>query len=295
MLSYEAFELEFIKALEKRYPEAKIVKQSLYKFNRIKKAIVIKVPGSVYPTIYPEELYESYQRMEDMEFILDSIDSAIEFDKVEEFKRIIKDWEQAREYVYPYIVNLDKNKWCMDCNEYVYKEKLDLAHGLYLELLDEKDGGRACVNVTKKLLKLWNVSEDEAFAVAEKNAKYYVRPMKQIIADLMDLACEEINVSEDNAMYVVRSETHSRAAAGLFDMELLKSTAEQFQMKAFYILPSSIFEIILISEEGAPQKEVLKEMVAEVNTTQVREEEFLSDNIYYYSIETDDVVIVSMD
>ena len=81
----------------------------------------------------------------------------------------------------------------------------------------------------------------------------------------------------------------------MFDMELLKRTAEQFQMNAFYILPSSIFEIILISDEEAPEKEVLKEMVAEVNNTQVREEEFLSNNIYYYSKESDDVMIVSLD
>ena len=293
MLSYQEFELELIKGLEERFADAKIETQSIYKFNRIKKAIIIKVPGSVHPTVYPEELYESYQRMEDIEFILDSIDSAIEFDKVEEFKSIIKDWEQAREYVYPYIVNLDKNKWCMDCNEYVYKEKLDLAYGLYLELPDEKDGGRAYVNVTKKLLKLWNVSEDEAFAVADKNAKYYVRSMKQIIAELMDLACEEINVSEDNAMYVLSNKTKNRGAAGMFDLDLLSKTAEDVQSD-FYILASSIHEVILVLEKDAPSKKTLLEVIGEGNN-QADEEDFLSNNLYFYNKEKNEVSIVEFD
>ena len=37
MLSYEEFEWEFKKALEEKYPDAKIIRKSQYKFNKIKK------------------------------------------------------------------------------------------------------------------------------------------------------------------------------------------------------------------------------------------------------------------
>ena len=114
MLSYEEFELELMKELAKCYPDAKIVKQSRYKFNRIKKGIVIEGPGNIHPTVYPEELYEAYQRLEDMELVIHSIDVAIECEKVEQFKTIVKDWGKARDYIDPNIVNRDKNKLCMD-------------------------------------------------------------------------------------------------------------------------------------------------------------------------------------
>ena len=182
----------------------------------------------------------------------------------------------------------------MDCNEYVYKEKLDFAHGIYLELPDDKDGGLACVNVTKDLLKLWNISEDEVFEIAKKNAEYIVKPMKEVIAELMDLDCSELNISDDNAMYVLSNKTRNRGAAGLFDLELLNKTAEDLQSD-YYILPSSIHELIFVLEESAPTQEMLKEMVEEINQTQVKEEEFLSNNIYYYSRKIKDVKIVSMD
>lgn len=294
MLSYEEFEIELMKELAKRYADAKIVKQSRYKFNKIKTGIVIEGPGNIHPTVYPEELYEAYQRFKDMELVIHSIDVAIECEKVEEFKTIIKDWEQAKEYIYPYIVNLDKNQLCMDCNEYVYREKLDFAHSIYLELPDDKDGGLACVNVTKDLLKLWNVSEDEVFEIAKKNAKYIVKPMKEVIAELMDLDCSELDISDDNVMYVLSNKTRNRGAAGLFDLELLNETAEDLQSD-YYILPSSIHELIFVLEESIPTKEMLKEMVEEINQTQVKEEEFLSNNIYYYSREKNNVEIVSMD
>ena len=294
MLSYEEFELELIKALEERYPDTKIVKRSRYKFNRIKKGIVIEGPGNIHPTIYPEEFYEAYQRLEDMELVIGSIDIAIEYEKVEGFKDIVKDWNQAKECIYPYIVNLDKNKLCMDCNEYVYKEKLDFAYGLYLELQDEKDGGLACVNVNKELLKLWNVSEDEVFEIAEKNAKYSVKPMRQIIGEQKGKDFSEADCLENEAMYVVTNKTKNRGAAGIFDFDLLRKTAEELQSD-FYILPSSLHEIILVLEKEAPSKQSLKEMVADVNQCLVKEEEFLSDNVYFYSKEENQVKIVEMD
>lgn len=293
MLSYEEFELELMKELTKRYPDANIVKKSRYKFNRIKKGIVIEGPGNIHPTVYPEELYEAYQRWEDMELVIHSIDVAVECEKVEEFKTIIKNWDKAKEYIYPYIVNLDKNQLCMDCNEYVYREQLDFAHSIYLELPDDKDGGLACVNVTKNLLELWNVSEDEVFDIAKKNAKYVVKPMKEVIAELLDVDCSELEISDDNAMYVLSNKTRNRGAAGLLDLELLNKTAEDLQSN-YYILPSSIHELIFVLEESAPTKEILKEMVEEINQTQVKEEEFLSNNIYYYSRAKKDIVIVTM-
>ena len=49
-----------------------------------------------------------------------------------------------------------------------------------------------------------------------------------------------------------------------------------------YILPSSIHEVILLPDTGAPSAEELKRMVREVNDTQVAPEEVLSYSLYRY-------------
>lgn len=291
MLTYEEFEQEIKKALERKYPNTQVVKQSRYKFNQIKKGFVIEGLGSVQPIVYPDNLYEAYQRYEDMELVIQSIDIAIECEKVEGFKDIVKDWEQAKEYIYPYIVNIDKNQLCLECNEYVYKPKLDFAYGVFVEIPD--DDGQACVNITEKMLELWDVSEAEVFEIAERNAKYYVKPMRQVIAEL---TCAEFSEEdfEEEAMYVVTSKTRNRGAAAIFDYQLLRNTAEELQAD-FFIIPSSLHEIILVKEESVSSKQTLKEIVHDVNQSQVSDDEFLSDNVYYYSREEHQVRIVDCD
>ncbi len=292
MLSYEEFQVELMKALEKRYPDVKIVRQSRFKFNEIKQGIVIETQGNIQPIVYPDNLYEGYQRVEDMELVLESIDLAIEYDKMNKFNDIVKDWEQARQYIFPYIANLEKNQLCMDCHDYVYKKKLDFAYGVYVELPDEE--GCACVTITNKLLQLWDVSETEVFDVAEFNAKYSVRPMREVIKELMAGQDYEYDETEEERMYVLTSERKHRGAAGMFDMGLLKRTAEELKSD-FFILPCSMHEVILVPVSSGPSKEFLREAVTDVNHCQQTEEDYLSDNVYYYDRKEQTVDIVEFD
>lgn len=50
----------------------------------------------------------------------------------------------------------------------------------------------------------------------------------------------------------------------------------------YYILPSSIHEVIIIPESRALPREEMECVIREVNETQVQAEEFLSDHVYYY-------------
>ena len=59
----------------------------------------------------------------------------------------------------------------------------------------------------------------------------------------------------------------------------------------FYILPSSVHEVLVLSEKKAPCIKDLRDMVYEVNSTQVLPEEILSDNVYYYDKETKSISI----
>lgn len=293
MYTYEEFSVKFEKELRERFPDAKIIRKPQYKFNGIKHGLTIMGPGDVHPTVYPEDFYELYQEYEEIELVVDAVVSALECDKISGFKDVLLDWNKVKESVFPFIVNLNNNEACLECNDYVFQKKLDFAYGVFVELQDD-EGGHANVNITKSMLELWEVSEEEMFSIAEQNAKYDVKPMKQVIAELMGLDDLDLNIPEDNTMYVLTNETRNRGAAGILDLNLLQKTADNLQSD-FYILPSSIHELILLPKDSAPEKKVLKDMVEEINLTQVKNEDFLSNNIYYYSRETHDVVIVSLE
>ncbi len=57
----------------------------------------------------------------------------------------------------------------------------------------------------------------------------------------------------------------------------------------FYILPSSIHEILLVKDNGQFDRAALEQMVREVNATQVAPEDKLTDSVYHYDSNKENV------
>ena len=100
-------------------------------------------------------------------------------------------------------------------------------------------------------------------------------------------------VHTDDPLYPMFVLTNSEGLFGascmLYD-QLIHSYAERFQSD-FYILPSSIHEVILVPAFKNELMDLFSEMVREVNQSQVAAEEILSDHAYYYSREKDTILI----
>ena len=71
---------------------------------------------------------------------------------------------------------------------------------------------------------------------------------------------------------------------------MLKKFAEQIQGN-FYILPSSVNEVILLPDRGDKSPEFLRSLVKK-NTKDYASEEELSENIYYYRRERNRIEVV---
>ena len=54
----------------------------------------------------------------------------------------------------------------------------------------------------------------------------------------------------------------------------------------YYVLPSSIHQLLILPDNGSMQLSELEAMVREVNATQVAPEDRLSDKVQYYDRET---------
>ena len=91
-------------------------------------------------------------------------------------------------------------------------------------------------------------------------------------------------------MYVLTdSGNKTLGASQLYLKDKIKEFADICEC-SLYILPSSIHELILIREDFAGIcVEELKQMVQSVNATEVSDEDFLSDNLYFYNKETEEI------
>lgn len=91
-------------------------------------------------------------------------------------------------------------------------------------------------------------------------------------------------------MYIITNAVGINGATSIIYKDAIRNFAEKLETD-FYILPSSIHEVILVPYEDSISREELKDMVNEVNCTQVPIEEVLSDRVYIYRRKTNQIEI----
>ena len=143
--------------------------------------------------------------------------------------------------------------------------------------------GASCV-VRNNVLGFIGLSEEEIFKRAIKNGKLEIMPLMSVLADMMG----DIDIPEDELGLMVGTNHDRVLGAGI----AFADTAKLRKYKRdFYILPSSIHEVLYVSCDEVPDVENLRNMVREVNDTQVSEEERLSYSVFRYSYEDDTICV----
>lgn len=232
--------------------------------------IVVSTDGSnVSPTIYIDRMIEDGMTVDEI---------------AEEVKRIaheravptldmgvLMDWEYAKTHLRARLYNKATSaEISRSAERYGFE---DLIIVPYLEVNDLlKDGA---VRVTAMLVNEWGVSVDEVLDVAEENSQQdtKVQTMAEIMAEMMGLELPE----PDDAPQMIVVTNNSKVFGSYSIIPLLDYFRAKFP-EGFAVLPSSVHEVIVVNcnEDG------LDNMVQEVNTSEVRAEEQLSDHAYRF-------------
>ena len=88
----------------------------------------------------------------------------------------------------------------------------------------------------------------------------------------------------ENDIYVLTNECGINGAAYITYKEILEEFSQN-KSKEYYIIPSSIHELILIPKEMEEDTDSLKMFIKEVNKHAIPKIDFLSDNLYFYNRE----------
>ena len=245
-------------------------------------------PQQVMPIIYLEECFERYLQEKEFSECVEEICVVYKHQKENEEKIMaelksienMNRWEKVQNKVYPMLVSAKENEDLK--GKYFYQEYLDF---LILYVIRVTEVGIGSIKITKQMVKSWKVSEYEIHHQAVENLKtdgYRVRSLNSVVKEnllgIIEDAEEEIEEAEP--MYVLTNQIKYFGAAGIF------LCAEMFQKivgkQNFYILPSSVHELILIKDTDGYDMETLSTMVRNVNEEQVTEDERLSNHAYYY-------------
>lgn len=164
----------------------------------------------------------------------------------------------------------------------VYRPFLDMA--IYYRIVFDgcfEDRTASCV-IRKEVLEKAGLEESDLFEVAKKSVDYKISTLFDTLAEMVG---EDNDIMDDfrynsSQFYVLTSKDMIQGASVIIT-DLLAEIREKMDSD-FYILPSSIHEVLLVPCREGINAEELVQIVREVNATQVLPEDRLTDSVYYY-------------
>jgi hypothetical protein len=265
--------------------------------------VLLKEGVNCAPNIYLNTYYEAYQEGISIKELADRLCNIYQSSSVPEFNsNFTYSFDEMKQFLVYRLVSYDRNKKLLE--QIPHMKYLDLAITFHCLVRDDEDG-IGTIRITNEHITMWNVTLGELHSLASKNTKrlfpYVIRSMEEVIQTLMD---EELGRSKDlindfqyqhntpshNKMYILSNQKGINGAACMLYEDVLRNFSNQIQSD-FFLLPSSIHEIILIPYQEEMKKEILTEMVQDVNRTQVAPEEVLSDRVYFYSRENNAIIM----
>ena len=220
------------------------------------------------PTIYLEEFYQKYLKGQQVPDLADSICSIYQEIRVKKTCdcQNLFDFNHVKEHIVYKLIRRDANEELL--KQIPYESFLDLAVVYYIQI-DNTRFGSAAIQIRNEHLRYWRVEKEEIRRLAEKNTpRIYPVQIRQIV----------------RFMYVATNEQCSLGAAVMRYPDFREKVRGMIRGD-FYILPSSIHEVILVPESFGLEPERMQEMVKEINQTGVAPEEVLSDSVYYFDVE----------
>lgn len=144
------------------------------------------------------------------------------------------------------------------------------------------------------MLEWWGISGEALYEQALKNTEHLFKPEMYNMCDILFGDEEEMESKEllPYEQYVLSNDAKLNGATVMLYPNLLQEIGEATKSN-FFILPSSVHELILIKDNGEMSAEEFQRMVMEINRTQVAPEEVLSDEVYSYDYREQKVVLAT--
>ncbi len=311
MMNYDEFK-EFVcdkicRFLPDEYRDADVRIESVIKNNdRKRDALVIqrgeqKTFPVASPVIYMDHYYENYKSGIPMEDILSSIaENRMDREMDTDIPDILN-FENVKDLIVCRLVNYERNKqWLTDKP---HKGMEDMAIVYYMHL-GKKDIESISVSITNSLLDYYGITIDELHSIAlsnlEKVSPFRFNTMHDVLLELMvqdtmnqlgidkeeatEIVSQTIPLDDGMQMYCLSNRDNVYGAAQIIKTEIREMIAGQVGGD-YYIIPSSVHELLIIPKTENYDYRELEEMVKDVNASQVLPEEQLSDHVYEYDAE----------
>ena len=304
-MNYHEFQTTILKMVRERItegwmPGAAAVTKMLTKNNGMEVCgLFIRKEGeTLAPAIYLESYYDMFLAGQDMGHILDLICRRYESagGRMPVKMSSPENFEEVKPFIIYRIVNLERNKELLRSCPCV--PLLDLAVTFRWLVLSDEDSISSAM-ITNEQMDFWGLDVKDLLELARINTSRLfpaqIRPMAETVYQMCSMyegfedTDESFFLTEPDRgtslpMYILSNKKGINGATCMIYENVLKDFARRLE-EGFYILPSSIHELILVPESWVEDPAELSVMVREVNEAIVPLDEILSDSVYHFDRE----------
>lgn len=250
---------------------------------------------SIAPTIYLNQYFNQFNDGRTMDDIVKDIIRVYENNQPENIMDVFKtedfyDFDKMKEKIVLKVINTERNLDLLEQVPHLDMEGLGLSVVFYVSIMTGEQS--AGILIKNEHLRLWEKKVSDLISLAEINTNrmhaFTIKSINEVLSGMFGF--EEDLITDGPAFYVLTDENMTFGASQLYLKDKIREFAKQ-QDCDVYILPSSIHELLLLRADFPNlEPSYLKEMVYQVNSTQVSEEEFLFDGAYKFELATDKII-----
>ncbi len=299
-MTYENFKSNLIDRLQVALPPTVTISvQPILKNNNLilDGLLLTDVGINISPTIYLDHYFDLYEKGTDMSDICARIVSSYENARLEESidMTFFENFDRIRSHIIYKVINASQNETLL--NDVPHINYMDLAIVFCCFLPANScalvaDSSNATILIHNNHLALWGVTTDELYNVAKANTPVLMQPqvlpLVDTILELMpdeDFGMSEEELYEDIPILILTNTLRFLGAAAILYNDILGKCSKQLGGD-FFVIPSSIHEVLLVPITPDIDREFLDSMVQDVNANHVAVEEVLSDHVYFYNHKT---------
>lgn len=284
--------------LPKDYENADVSVMDYLKLNRTYTGLVVRKEGEmIAPTINLNQLYATYNAQPGvtMEAVCRKIADVVIDAPIQVDLKSFLNYEDVKDKLFIRVSSAEANKEVLENAPYQLREDLAIT---YHVAVGKDQEGLSSMFIKNDLLEQYGITAEQLHEDAMKSSPHVMAPEISSMGALLDemyqknilmltpdereMLQETLQESSEMPTFFIVTNTDRIDGAGvIFYPEFMENMGELLGNDLF-ILPSSIHEMLILPDDGRVDAEMLRDMVKEINATQVAQEERLTDDVYHY-------------
>lgn len=299
-MNFEEFKDAMVNSIKNRLPEDQKdseVKVSInHKINETYNALTVHQEGtSISAAVNLDRLFERYEEGADLNSLADQAMDMIQMEKPEFDVSMLMDYESVKDRLFVRASNAELNQEALMNVPHTIVADIAVTYHI---MMDDGNDGMASVMVTNQMLNQYGISPEQLAEDAMRSSEAILPVKVQSMADVMrEMFCSDMMASgmspeeaeemfdmmgvDQTPLTVITNDQKMNGASALFYPDTMDQIAQKLEGD-FFILPSSVHEVLALPDDGQQSVQVLKDMVTEINATQVAPNDRLTDQVYHF-------------